>query len=42
VAYPDVLVYNGAGSTDNEASFHCEEHLQDDPGLLGADVLGTP
>jgi hypothetical protein len=40
--YPDVLVYNGTGSTDNEASFHCEHRLQDDPGLLGADVLGKP
>ena len=40
--YPDVLVRNGTGSTDNEASFHCEVHLQDDPALLGAGVLGKP
>ena len=40
--YPDGLVYNGTGSTDNEASFHCEAHGHDDPGLLGADLLGKP
>jgi hypothetical protein len=40
--YPDVLVYDGSGSTDVHTSFHCEEHLQDDPALLAADVLGKP
>jgi hypothetical protein len=27
--YPDVLVYNGTGSTDNEASFHCKTEKKD-------------
>jgi hypothetical protein len=28
--YPDVLVYNGSGSTDSEASFHCKTQKKDD------------
>jgi hypothetical protein len=40
--YPDVLVYNGSGSTNDQANFHCAPRLQDDPQLLGADVLGKP
>jgi hypothetical protein len=28
--YPNAPVYNGSGSTDDEASFHCEEQKKDD------------
>ena len=28
--YPNALVYNGSGSTDDEASFRCEERNKDD------------
>jgi hypothetical protein len=28
--YPNVPVYNGGGSTDDQASFHCEERNKDD------------
>jgi hypothetical protein len=28
--YPNVLVYNGSGSTDDEANFRCEERKKDD------------
>lgn len=40
--YPDVLVYNGSGSTDDHNNFTCALHLEDDPALLSADVLGKP
>ena len=40
--YPDVLVYDDSGDTDDHNNFYCEEHLQDDPALLAADVLGKP
>lgn len=40
--HPDVLVYNGSGSTDDHTNFHCAELLEDDPELLRADVLGKP
>ncbi|HKE15921.1 MAG TPA: tannase/feruloyl esterase family alpha/beta hydrolase, partial [Kofleriaceae bacterium] len=32
--YPDVPVYTGSGSTDDEASFVCQTKAQDDPTLL--------
>ena len=35
--YPDVAKYSGSGSTDDEASFYCEHHRQDDPALLAPD-----
>ena len=28
--YPNVPVYNGSGSTDDQANFHCEERKKDD------------
>jgi hypothetical protein len=28
--YPNVPVYNGSGSTDDQANFHCEEQKKDD------------
>jgi len=28
--YPDILVYNGRGSTDDQANFHCEKQNKDD------------
>jgi hypothetical protein len=40
--YPDVLVYDGSGSTDDHMNFHCAERLQDDAELLAADALGKP
>ncbi len=40
--YPDVLVYNGSGSTDDEANFRCEARAVDFPELLEADRLGNP
>lgn len=32
--YPNTPVYNGSGSTDDEANFSCKINLQDDPTLL--------
>ena len=32
--YPNTSKYNGSGSTDDEASFSCQFHAQDDPALL--------
>jgi hypothetical protein len=40
--YPDVLTYNGSGSTDDEANFHCAARAVDFPELLQADTLGKP
>jgi feruloyl esterase len=39
--YPNTPVYNGTGSTDDEASFSCQVNAQDDPALLQetADLL---
>jgi Tannase and feruloyl esterase len=36
--YPNVLVYIGSGSTDDQASFHCEERKKDD--LIGELEIG--
>jgi pimeloyl-ACP methyl ester carboxylesterase len=35
--YPNVAKWNGTGSTDDQANFHCEHHDQDDPALLAPD-----
>ena len=40
--HPDVLVYNGSGSTDDQANFHCEQRPTDDLELLHQDALGKP
>ena len=32
--YPNTPVYNGPGSTDDQASFSCQTNAQDDPALL--------
>jgi hypothetical protein len=40
--YPDVLVYNGTGSTDDQANFHCEVRALDFPELLQADQVSNP
>jgi len=40
--YPDVLVYNGSGSTDDQANFRCEARAVDYPELLQTDELGHP
>jgi hypothetical protein len=37
--YPNVQVYNGSGSTDDEASFSCEEQNKDDKQLLEQDRI---
>jgi hypothetical protein len=34
--YPDVAVYNGSGSTDDEGSFHCEVHKKEPADLREA------
>lgn len=38
--YPDVLVYNGSGSTDDHNNFRCAARAVDDRELLRADRLG--
>ena len=37
--YPNVAVYNGSGSTDDQASFHCEVRNSDP--LSGTLTLGA-
>lgn len=37
--YPNTQLYNGSGSTDDEANFHCQVNAQDDPALLQADIV---
>ena len=32
--YPNTPVYNGSGSTDEQANFSCQTNAQDDPALL--------
>jgi len=38
--YPNVPVYNGVGSTDDQGNFHCEERKKDD--LLDTLTIGKP
>jgi len=38
--YPNVPVYNGSGSTDDQANFHCEERKKDD--LIDTLRIGKP
>jgi hypothetical protein len=38
--YPNVLVYNGSGSTDDEANFHCATRNKDD--LIDTLTIGKP
>jgi hypothetical protein len=40
--YPDVLTYNGSGSTDDQENFYCAPRAVDFPELLEADRLGKP
>jgi len=40
--YPEVLTYNGSGSTDDQENFHCAARAVDFPELLEADRLGKP
>ena len=40
--YPNTQVYNGSGSTDDQANFHCQTNAQDDPALLAASAVSTP
>jgi hypothetical protein len=37
--YPNTAVYNGSGSTDDAANFHCQTNEQDNPALLEADEV---
>jgi hypothetical protein len=36
--YPQTAIYNGAGSTDDAANFHCGGNLETDD-TVSADVL---
>jgi len=38
--YPNALVYNGSGSTDDQASFHCETQNKDN--LIDTLTIGKP
>jgi hypothetical protein len=37
--YPDVQIYDGTGSTDDQANFECQLRTADDPALLAADQI---
>jgi hypothetical protein len=40
--YPNTQAYNGSGSTDDQANFHCQTNAQDDPTLLADSAVNTP